>query len=312
MILTYRITILHYIYHNPLNQSMIYFITSIYYVMTCRDIVLLFNTAHNNKSTFKLFVYNYFTMRKNWLVNNTTDTNIQSYHTRCILLLPKAIFIQYYVIPNIHQYDTIDIDNDILMIQYSYSFILFIYCYIDLFSELVLLPYPYISLYINSYVFDNNTINNHGKQIIRPFWPYLFSPLFCTSIYDFWSYKWHQMTSDSFKHIVYKPVRYITNSRAFALISILLFSGIFHQIALYYTTFNYYDYTQILFFTLHGIICAVELQLQQLLPNRSQYVPTLFKIVYFHCVMSVTSLILFKPFAQQHWSQHLPHSILPF
>ena len=286
---------------------MIYLITSIYYVFTCKDVVLLLTT--HDKIPFKLFVFNYFTMRKDWLVNNTTDIHTQSYTTRCLLLLPKALFTQYYVIPNIHQYDDIDIDNDILLIQYAYSFGLFVYCYIDLFSELVILPYRYTSTYINSYVLDNKTSND--KHIIRPFWPYLCSPLFCTSIYDFWSSKWHQMTSDAFKNIIYKPVRYVTNSRALALISILLFSGLFHQVALFYTTFNYYDYSQILFFTIHGTICAAELQLQQLLPNRSQYIPTLYKIIYFHFVMAVTSLILFKPFAQQHWSQHLPHSILP-
>ncbi|CAF0956315.1 unnamed protein product [Didymodactylos carnosus] len=292
----YRLYLPFYIFE--LNSPLRYFCACNYLFFIIRDITWLFLIEAKKQTKLKQlsfikFANEYNTVRLDWKHDTIHAPFYQSSYFRFITLVFKIILLEYYVLPQLHWYDHNEISSYYTLICYSYTLPLFVYLFFDVCAEILGLVYTLIT-----------------GDTVRPVFPYFLSPLFATSLHQFWGYNWHLLIQQTLKEFSYDPIRQLTNNRALALLSVFIVSGLIHEFAFCSTTLTV-DITQTLFFVLHGFIVLAELYFEKYYSSVVRQIPWILKLFYFHTIVLLTSPVLMQPFTRLHWTSNFFYTLKP-
>ncbi|CAN6479204.1 unnamed protein product [Victoria cruziana] len=97
-------------------------------------------------------------------------------------------------------------------------------------------------------------------------------PFLSSSIRDFWGRRWNLVVSSTLRETVYQPILAVCAgvigrrwARNIAMAVAFLVSGLMHEVLMYYMTYQAPTWEWTAFFTLHGLIAAVEEWLEKAL-----------------------------------------------
>lgn len=264
-------------------------------------------------------LYNHLlTVRQDWRPKPRDQQKFYETYVGRVIQLIVMLSIFSVVHSQLHSYDTVTVlplwriqsaSQFLLLLQYSTTFVFWLYLFIHSMSEfnsLVLLP----------------TLTLGYFPVITPLFGYMFQPLVdSTSLTTFWSTSWQQMLKSSFQMLVFNPVQRQTATKSnprgivpLAVLLVFLSSGLLHEWALQCsfssrdTKRPTYAYTQILFFTMHGLLCLVE---RFVVRSCRQYItlPSAVSRLLTLTILFLSSTVAFSAYAETNWQHDLPLTV---